>query len=279
MNIKQTLSFVILMSVLLLTTACFNIEQEVFLNQDGSGQMVMSITLPDLPPDKAGAPLGVAPTKNPLDQLDDFKKEVMAGLPKSVKVTQVKAVQQNGSMGWYAIFDFKNLKDMGLALSNAGNAIGPKEGSTGAKENSKEQSKEPPAPDDFKGNMRWSLNLEKNGDKTLYWGLLTFDSPKPAAVPDKEVKAGEAEKASPDKESPAKESSLQDDLGKQLEPLLMGIIRLRFILHTPAPISESNADIVLRGNTAVWNCTLLGFLKDKGSADGGTHPIEMRASF
>jgi len=47
---------------------------------------------------------------------------------------------------------------------------------------------------------------------------------------------------------------------------------MRFVLHTPAPITDSNADIVLNHNTAVWNCSLAAFAKDK-------HAIEMKASY
>ncbi|HXG64753.1 MAG TPA: hypothetical protein VNO70_06575, partial [Blastocatellia bacterium] len=37
----------------LLATGCISIEQEIFLNPDGSGEFVFHISLPDLPPDMA----------------------------------------------------------------------------------------------------------------------------------------------------------------------------------------------------------------------------------
>ena len=44
------------------------------------------------------------------------------------------------------------------------------------------------------------------------------------------------------------------------------------MLHTPTPITDSNADIVLNGKTAVWNCSLAAFSKEKKA-------IEMKACF
>jgi hypothetical protein len=61
-------------------------------------------------------------------------------------------------------------------------------------------------------------------------------------------------------------------LDQQLEPLLMGMIRMRFVLHTPSKITDSNADIVLRDNTAIWNSSMIAFLNSK-------KPIEMRATY
>lgn len=62
------------------------------------------------------------------------------------------------------------------------------------------------------------------------------------------------------------------DFEEQLKPLILSLMRLRFILHTPAAITGSNADIVLNGNTAIWNCSLSKFAKDKT-------PIEMKANY
>jgi hypothetical protein len=57
-----------------------------------------------------------------------------------------------------------------------------------------------------------------------------------------------------------------------LKPLFLGMIKMRFVLHAPAPITETNADMVLQGNTAVWNCSMAAFAK-------GKKPIEMKASY
>jgi hypothetical protein len=55
-------------------------------------------------------------------------------------------------------------------------------------------------------------------------------------------------------------------------PEIFGVIRLRFALRAPQPIRETNADIVLNGDYAVWNCSFLQFVHHK-------KPIEMKAVF
>jgi hypothetical protein len=82
--------------------------------------------------------------------------------------------------------------------------------------------------------------------------------------------------------SPAKGFSRAKELGiesgakeveEQSKPLFLAMVNLRFALHAPAPISESNADIVLNNNRiAVWNCSLVKFATEK-------KPIEMKAVF
>jgi hypothetical protein len=54
--------------------------------------------------------------------------------------------------------------------------------------------------------------------------------------------------------------------------LLFGTMRMRFVLHTPSPIKQSNADIVLGQKTAVWNCSPIMFVKNK-------KPLRMVADF
>ena len=285
MKTRQVLIGPVVLVTLLLTTACFNIEQEVFLNQDGSGEMVVSLSLPDFPADAMNNQVGSMASESPAAALDNFKNEVMSRFPSTVKLKDAKVVQQNGSTAWYAVFEFKNLKDMGILLTDLGGSKKtPGDASPDAKASS-------PA-NNLDGNIRCSLDLQKNGAKTLYVGNLTLEPPpppsdkggkeKPKAPKENaggENQAGEtsnAEKSSADDKAAELASS---DFSKQIGTLVMGVIRMRFILHTPAPITESNADIVLHGNTAVWNSTFLGFLKDKKSIDGGTRPIEMRATF
>jgi hypothetical protein len=87
----------------------------------------------------------------------------------------------------------------------------------------------------------------------------------------------------PEATGPAKETKPAEDpkpaemdFGKQLEeqlkPVIFSMVKMRFVLHAPSPILSSNADIVLNRTTAVWNCSLSAFLKNK-------QPIEMKASF
>ena len=40
-----------------MASGCFSIEQEIFLNADGSGELVVFISLPDLPEKMGGAEL------------------------------------------------------------------------------------------------------------------------------------------------------------------------------------------------------------------------------
>jgi len=65
---------------------------------------------------------------------------------------------------------------------------------------------------------------------------------------------------------------MSNDMAEQLKPVLLSIVRMRYVLHAPSPITETNADIVLNERTAVWNCSLVAFIKNK-------KPIEMKASF
>jgi hypothetical protein len=54
--------------------------------------------------------------------------------------------------------------------------------------------------------------------------------------------------------------------------LVSSLFKLRFVLHAPKRINETNADIVLNGNTAVWNATFGAFAKEK-------KPIEMKVTY
>jgi hypothetical protein len=53
---------------------------------------------------------------------------------------------------------------------------------------------------------------------------------------------------------------------------MLSMVKMRFVLHTATPIVESNADVIMNGNTAVWDCSLAAFLKNK-------KPIEMKATY
>jgi hypothetical protein len=59
---------------------------------------------------------------------------------------------------------------------------------------------------------------------------------------------------------------------KTMNMIVSSLFKLRFILHTPKKIAETNADIVLNGNTAVWNATFGAFAKEK-------KPIEMKVTY
>src|SRR5262249_53078730 len=108
--------------------------------------------------------------------------------------------------------------------------------------------------------------------------LMTLPDKKDAKATDKPPAAKSAEPkanaAQPGEAKPGDDKAPDgmNNLEEQLTPLLLSLMRMRFTLHAPAAISNSNADIVINGNTAIWNCSLSRFAKDKT-------PIEMKASY
>jgi hypothetical protein len=54
--------------------------------------------------------------------------------------------------------------------------------------------------------------------------------------------------------------------------IFSSLFKLRFVLHAPKKITETNADIVLNGNIAVWNASFGAFVKEK-------KPIEMKVAY
>jgi len=243
MNIKRVSGFGVVLACCLFATGCFSIEQEIFLNADGSGQIVVFISMPDFP-EKMGA-VDMTLKKNPADTLAEFKKELTASLPPTLTLKEAKDVKQNGVQSLYAVFEFKRLDDVQRLLATFGKGS-LKEGDIGS-------------------DPQWSLQVEKRENRTFYTQkfALNVDSKAKAEVKTT-VKSGDKEKPEETKES--------KEMDEALKPLLLSIIRMRFVLHTPAPITDSNADIVLNHNTAVWNCSLAAFAKDK-------HAIEMKASY
>jgi hypothetical protein len=237
MNIKRASGFCLLALFCFFTAGCFTLEQEIFLNADGSGELVLHISLPDFPEEMRSAPMG--PKKTPEEGLEGFKKNLMTGLPATIKVKEVKEVKQNGAHGFYAIFQFKDIKDVEAVLASFGKSS-VKEG-------------------EMASDSEWTLQLSKQGAKTVFTEKFFADmsekkQEKPAAAQDKKASEGSKE------------------LEEQLKPLILSMIKMRFVLHAPAQISESNADIVLNGRTAVWDASLVTFLKNK-------KPIEMRVVF
>jgi hypothetical protein len=238
MNVKRVIAVGVVAACCLFATGCFSIEQEIFLNADGSGQLVVFISLPDLP-EKMGAEVGSK--KNPADTLAEFRKELTTALPQTMKLKEAKEVKQNGVQSIYAVFEFRQLQDIQNVLKNFGKGS-LKEGEIGS-------------------DPQWSLEIQKRDNKTFYSQKFLLDV---------DAKAGAKTEA---KTKPStEEDKASKEMEEQLKPLILSIIRMRFVLHTPSPITDSNADIVLNRTTAVWNCSLAAFSKDK-------KPIEMKASF
>src|SRR5262252_6567209 len=105
MKVKLLIGYAVMLACCLCATGCFSIEQEIFLNADGSGDLVIFISLPDLPEKVAGGDLTVK--KNPTDALADFRKELTSVLPPTITLKEAKEVKQNGVQSFYAVFSFK----------------------------------------------------------------------------------------------------------------------------------------------------------------------------
>jgi hypothetical protein len=239
MNVKRLCGYCLVLTLGLFSSACFSFEQEVFLNADGSGELFLYISMPDLPDEmmKSASDPG---KKSPADEMAEFKKEMLSGASGTLKLKEAKEIRQNGARGMLAVFQFKDLRDIAAAMASLGKGT-MKEG-------------------EFKGKNQWSVELQKVGGKNLFTGKFLLEL---------EEKKEEKPKPAAGKEEPAFDMK---GLEEQMMPLLLGMIKMRFTLHTPTPITESNADMVLRGNTAVWNCSMAAFVKNK-------KPIEMKATY
>ena len=244
MKIKLSVGYLLVILFCVFTTGCFSIEQEIFLNADGSGELVVFISLPDLPEKMVLSEAGSK--KNPAGSMADFKKELTTALPAEIKVIEVKEVKQNGVQSIYAVFQFKQISDVQRVLTNFGKSS--------LKEN------------DIGSAPQWTLSLDRKPNQTSYTQRFLVDVDAKAQTKTS-VKVNGKEQAKSEEETKA-----SSDMEEQLKPLLLSIVRMRFVLHAPARITNSNADIVLNERTAVWNCSLAAFAKDK-------KPIEMKASF
>lgn len=234
-------------------SGCVTIEQEIFLNADGSGEAVLYLSMPDLPEDMSKQAPG---SQTPEEALTKMKQELMAHMPATLKLKEIKDVRQNGVRGIYAVMQFKQLKDIeGLLASFGKNSVKESEFGDGA---------------------LWTIAVEKAGEKNLFTQkfLLTVEDKKPDAKAADKPPAAKPGDAKPTDAKPGEDKATagMNDLEEQLKPLIFSLMRMRFTLHAPAAITSSNADIVLNGKTAVWNCSLSKFVKDKT-------PIEMKASY
>ena len=248
MSPKHLAGYAVIIACCLFATGCFSVEQEIFLNADGSGEVVIFISLPDLPEKMGGAEMTTK--KSPADALAEFKKELTTALPPTIKLKEAREVKQNGVQSIYAVFSFRQIQDIQRVLANFGKSS-LKEGDIGS-------------------DPQWSLQVEKRDNKSFYTQKFLLDVDAKAKA---EVKA--EVKVNGKSQEPAKspeEDKASKEMEEQLKPLLLSIVRMRFVLHAPSPIADSNADIVLNGNTAVWNCSLAAFSKNKKA-------IEMKASF
>ena len=115
--LKHVVGYALIIACCLFATGCFSIEQEIFLNADGSGDLVVFISLPDFPEKMGG--LEMTPKKTPADALAEFKKELTTALPPTITLKEAKEVKQNGVQSIYAVFHFSKLDDIQRVLTNS----------------------------------------------------------------------------------------------------------------------------------------------------------------
>ena len=115
MKLKRLFCYCLILTVGLFSSACFSFEQEVFLNADGSGELFLYISMPDLPEEMMKP--SDASKKSPADEMAEFKKEMLSGASGTLKLKEAKEIRQNGARGMLAVFQFKDLRDIGAAIS------------------------------------------------------------------------------------------------------------------------------------------------------------------
>lgn len=277
----------------LLSAGCISVEQEIFLQPDGSGDMAMHLSLPDIPEElMKNSPAAGAPGQpDPKQMIEELKQKFSAGLPPTVQLKEAKEVKRNGAFGFYIVLHFKQLSDLETALDNySKEGLGDKE--TDAKKND---------------NSYWKIALEKRGDLTTVTqrmfidfagamgeGLLGGDKTK-ASEPAVIEEAPQTEKSAParpakrpvgkqrnraaaqsskkEQDPPPPPSEMPPDLmkglmeGDMMNLMFSSMFKFRFIVHAPKNFTETNADIVLNGNTAIWNASLGAFIGEKDSKE------------
>ncbi|MFN0107917.1 MAG: hypothetical protein ACKVZH_03615 [Blastocatellia bacterium] len=278
----------------LITSGCFSIEQEIFLQTDGSGDMVMHLSLPDLPEAlMKNSPAAGAGQPDPKAMIEEMKQKFSAGLPPTVQLKEVKEVKQNGAYGFYIVLHFKQLSDLEAALDSY------------SKDTLGEKGTEPKAKDE----SYWKVAVEKKGDLTVITQRLFMDlagamgkammdgdkekTPEPVAVDEPpaapkatpkpiakrtakpagrpsaaktkpEMKAEPKEKEEEFQPPPMSADPFKDLLGGEAMQMMFSMMfKFRFIVHAPKNFTETNADIVLNGNTAIWNASLGAFINEK----------------
>jgi hypothetical protein len=266
----------LLLALGVLTSGCISIEQEIFLQPDGSGDLLLLISLPDMPDDAKGGMSG----GDPAEAMQKFRTEVAAKLPPTIKLKEAKELRRNGTLGFYALFQFKDINEVQAVMTNV----------------MKESTQGMPGGGGPAKPSEWNVKLVKQGAATNFTQMFYADlsdakvetggnvevsvKPQPKSAPARTTtRAGRRPVGNPAAKSAAKPAAEPDASGgmkmegmEGLAQMMLGAIKFRFTLHTPTPITSSNADLVLGGKTALWNCSLAAFAKEK-------KPIEMKASY
>jgi hypothetical protein len=300
MNIKTCFVAIFIAVLCLLTSGCFNIEQEIFLEPDGSGDMVIHISTPDIPESvKPNAPI---PELGLQKLLDELKQKFGIELPPTIKLKEVKEIQRHGAIAFYMVFHFNQLSDFDSIIAKFSKDL-----------SIKGQAQAPASIDE----SAWKVQLEKAGDLTVITQRFYIDiagafgeamkgvmgkgkqegakapsdspppiksqppvTPKsasnPASKSAKRPTARDAKPVAPKEDNPSGIMA-EDPMKKFMDDEFMNMIissifKLRFVLHAPKKITETNADIVLNEKIAIWNATFGAFLKEK-------KPIEMKVTY
>src|SRR5258708_8408382 len=101
MKLQRVLILSVILFIGFVSSGCFTIDQEIFLNADNSGEFVFHVSVPDFPEDiKSSQP--TRPKSSPEDSLKEFRTNLTASLPATAKIKEIKEVRQNGTQGFYA---------------------------------------------------------------------------------------------------------------------------------------------------------------------------------
>lgn len=302
MNRKTCFATIFVAVLCLLTSGCFSIEQEIFLEPDGSGDLVIYFSMPDMPEAmKKNTP---SPQQDPQKLLDELRQKFATELPPTLKLVDAKEIRRHGAMAFYIVVHFNRLSDVEAMLDKFSKESLSEKG----------QAQAPASKDE----SLWKIQLQKAGDMTVvtqrfYADILgamggamgggmggagKSESPKASSDPAPPVKsqasvtrksaskpaakgttrrtARGAKAVAPKEENPFE--SMVDGGMKELmneetmNMILSSIFKLRFVLHAPKKIIETNADIVLNGKIAIWNASFGAFIKEK-------KPIEMKVKY
>jgi hypothetical protein len=296
MNRKNYLATIFLAVLCLLTSGCYNVENEIFLEPDGSGDMVMYISMPYIPDELMEAIKKDA--SNPQQDLqklfDEVKQKFATDLPPTIKLKEAKEVRRNGAFAYYIVLRFNQLSDVNSMMDKF------------AKEGLSKAGMPQSAASKFES--FWKIQLEKAGDLTMINQRFYFDleamgeameaskresakSPSDAPAPaksqasvtpksrSKPARKAPTRRTAPSddpvapKEDPAMDEAMKALFGEgMISMIVSSILKLRFVLHAPKQITETNADIVLDGKIAIWNITLGAFVQEK-------KPIEMKVAY
>jgi hypothetical protein len=309
MNRKTCFATLFVMVLCLMTSGCFNMEQEIFLEPDGSGDLVFSFSMPEFPE----ATMKDASQQDPRKLIDELKQKLPAGLSSSIKMKEAKEIKRNGVMAYYIVLHFNQLSDVDALFSEVIKSL-----------NEKDKAKPSPSKDEFS----FKIKLEKDGELTVinqsfYADLMGAiggakgggalsgvpesgkapndpnpvdpapDDPPPpvksqsSAKPKSARKSGRKtaatdaagqEKSSGSAANDKMKNDIMNDIMKDFPSeqtmgmIFSAILKLRFVLHAPKKIAETNADIVLNERIAIWNATLGAFIKEN-------KPIEMKVTY